>query len=69
VQPTFGFEGDPMRLMMARSGSPHHGFMAFYTYLSKVLNVDGVIHFGTHGALEFMQANRSDFRANAGRIV
>jgi hypothetical protein len=37
VQPTFGFEGDPMRLMMARSGSPHHGFMAFYTYLSKGL--------------------------------
>ncbi len=54
VQPTFGFEGDPMRLMMARGGSPHHGFMAFYTYLSKVLNIDGVIHFGTHGALEFM---------------
>src|SRR5215213_7779702 len=54
VQPTFGFEGDPMRLMMARSGSPHHGFMAFYTYISKVLNADGVIHFGTHGALEFM---------------
>src|ERR1041385_7180690 len=54
VQPTFGFEGDPMRLMMARSGSPHHGFMAFYTYLAKVMNADGVIHFGTHGALEFM---------------
>jgi magnesium chelatase subunit H len=54
VQPTFGYEGDPMRLMMSRSGSPHHGFMAFYTYLTKVLNVDGVVHFGTHGALEFM---------------
>ena len=54
VQPTFGYEGDPMRMMMARSGSPHHGFMAFYTYLSKVLNADGVIHFGTHGSLEFM---------------
>lgn len=54
VQPTFGFEGDPMRLMMARGGSPHHGFMAFYTYLSKILKADGVIHFGTHGALEFM---------------
>lgn len=54
VQPTFGFEGDPMRMMMARSGSPHHGFMAFYTYLAKVFNADGVIHFGTHGALEFM---------------
>jgi magnesium chelatase subunit H len=54
VQPTFGFEGDPMRLMMARGGSPHHGFMAFYTFLSKVFKADGVIHFGTHGALEFM---------------
>jgi magnesium chelatase subunit H len=54
VQPTFGFEGDPMRLMMARGGAPHHGFMAFYTYVSRVFNADGVIHFGTHGALEFM---------------
>ncbi|MFN2493046.1 MAG: cobaltochelatase subunit CobN [Pyrinomonadaceae bacterium] len=54
VQPTFGYEGDPMRLMMARSGAPHHGFMAFYTYLSKVLGVDAVIHVGTHGATEFM---------------
>jgi magnesium chelatase subunit H len=54
VQPTFGYEGDPMRLMMARSGSPHHGFMAFYTYLSRVLNIDAAIHVGTHGAMEFM---------------
>ena len=43
-----------MRLMMAQSGAPHHGFMAFYTYLSRILRVHGVIHFGTHGALEFM---------------
>lgn len=54
VQPTFGYEGDPMRLMMARSGAPHHGFMGFYTYLSKVLAVDALVHVGTHGALEFM---------------
>jgi magnesium chelatase subunit H len=54
VQPTFGFEGDPMRLMMARGAAPHHGFMAFYTYLSKVLEADAVVHVGTHGALEFM---------------
>jgi magnesium chelatase subunit H len=54
VQPTFGYEGDPMRLMMARSGAPHHGFMAFYTYLSRVLDVDAVVHVGTHGSLEFM---------------
>jgi magnesium chelatase subunit H len=43
-----------MRLMMARSGAPHHGFMAFYTYLSKILNADAVVHVGTHGAMEFM---------------
>jgi len=54
VQPTFGYEGDPMRLMMARGGAPHHGFMAFYTYISKVLNADAVVHVGTHGAMEFM---------------
>jgi magnesium chelatase subunit H len=39
---------------MARGGAPHHGFMAFYLYLSRVLDVDAVIHVGTHGALEFM---------------
>jgi magnesium chelatase subunit H len=54
VQPTFGYEGDPMRLLMARSGAPHHGFMALYTYLEKVFRADVLIHLGTHGALEFM---------------
>jgi magnesium chelatase subunit H len=54
VQPTFGYEGDPMRLLMARSGAPHHGFMALYTYLEKVFLADAMVHVGTHGALEFM---------------
>lgn len=54
VQPTFGYEGDPMRLLMSKGSTPHHGFMGFYTYLSKVLDVDAVVHVGTHGSLEFM---------------
>jgi magnesium chelatase subunit H len=54
VQPTFGYEGDPMRLLMAKSGAPHHGFMALYTYLEKVFRADAVVHLGTHGAMEFM---------------
>ena len=54
VQPTFGYEGDPMKLMMARSGGPHHGFLAFYAYIEKIFQADAVIHVGTHGALEFM---------------
>eukprot|EP00597_Dinobryon_sp_UTEXLB2267_P003576 CAMPEP_0170079374 /NCGR_PEP_ID=MMETSP0019_2-20121128/15771_1 /TAXON_ID=98059 /ORGANISM="Dinobryon sp., Strain UTEXLB2267" /LENGTH=1316 /DNA_ID=CAMNT_0010292799 /DNA_START=302 /DNA_END=4252 /DNA_ORIENTATION=+ len=54
VQPSFGYEGDPMRLLFSKSASPHHGFAAYYTYLEKVFDADAVLHFGTHGSLEFM---------------
>ncbi|CAJ1405423.1 unnamed protein product [Effrenium voratum] len=54
VQPTFGYEGDPMRLLFAKSASPHHGFAAFYTYLEFIFKADALLHFGTHGSLEFM---------------
>ena len=54
VQPTFGYEGDPMRLLFSRSASPHHGFAAYYTYLEHIWKADAVLHFGTHGSLEFM---------------
>ncbi|MDP7994319.1 MAG: magnesium chelatase subunit H [Synechococcus sp. SP2 MAG] len=54
IQPTFGYEGDPMRLLYSRSASPHHGFAAYYTYIEKVWGADAVLHFGTHGSLEFM---------------
>jgi magnesium chelatase subunit H len=54
VQPTFGYEGDPMRLLFSRSASPHHGFAAYYTYLERIWEADAVLHFGTHGSLEFM---------------
>jgi magnesium chelatase subunit H len=54
VQPTFGYEGDPMKMLMARGGAPHHGFAAFYAFIEKVFGADAVVHVGTHGALEFM---------------
>ncbi|MDX6529157.1 MAG: magnesium chelatase subunit [Blastocatellia bacterium] len=54
LQPTFGFEDDPMRLLMSKGGTPHHGFAAFYAYLEKVFQADAVVHVGTHGAMEFM---------------
>lgn len=54
VQPTFGYEGDPMRLLFSRSASPHHGFAAYYTFVEKIFGADAVLHFGTHGSLEFM---------------
>jgi magnesium chelatase subunit H len=54
VQPTFGYEGDPMRLLVAKGGAPHHGFAAFHTYMENVFQADAVVHVGTHGAMEFM---------------
>lgn len=54
VQPSFGYEGDPMRLLFSKSASPHHGFAAYYSFVEKVWKADAVLHFGTHGSLEFM---------------
>merc|ERR1712166_251415 len=59
VQPSFGYEGDPMRLLFAKSASPHHGFAAYYTYLEKIFQADAVLHFGTHGSLEFMPGKQA----------
>lgn len=33
---------------------PHHQYLAFYRYLEKVLKIDALIHFGTHGTVEFL---------------
>ncbi len=64
VQPTFGYEGDPMRLLFSRSASPHHGFAAYYTYLNQVWGADAVLHFGTHGSLEFMPGKQMGMSAD-----
>ncbi|MDJ0780314.1 MAG: magnesium chelatase subunit H, partial [Gammaproteobacteria bacterium] len=54
VQPAFGYEGDPMRLLFEKGFAPTHAFSAFYRYLREDYGTDAVLHFGTHGALEFM---------------
>ena len=53
-QPSFGYERDPMRLLMAKDAAPNHAFAAFYTWIEQCFDADAVLHFGTHGALEFM---------------
>lgn len=64
VQPTFGYEGDPMRMLLAQGGSPHHGFMAVYTFLDRLFRADALIHVGTHGALEFMPGKQVGLSEN-----
>lgn len=59
MQPSFGYERDPMRLLMAKDAAPHHGFAAFYTWIEHVFGADAVVHFGTHGALEFMPGKQA----------
>jgi len=54
VQPAFGYEGDPMRLLFEKGFAPTHAFSAFYRYLREDFGADALLHFGTHGALEFM---------------
>lgn len=59
VQPGLGYEGDPMRLLFERGFAPTHAFSAFYRYLREDFGAHAVLHFGTHGALEFMPGKQT----------
>jgi magnesium chelatase subunit H len=63
IQPAFGYEGDPMRLLFEKSFTPTHAFSAFYRYLREDFGANAVLHFGTHGALEFMPGKQSGMSA------
>jgi magnesium chelatase subunit H len=59
VQPTFGWEGDPMRLLFERDFAPTHAFSAFYRWMREDFAAHAVLHFGMHGALEFMPGKQT----------
>lgn len=63
VQPAFGYEGDPMRLLFEHGFTPTHAFSAFYRYIREDFGAHAVLHFGTHGALEFMPGKQSGMSA------
>ncbi len=63
VQPTFGYEGDPMRLLFERGFAPTHAFAQFYLWLRNTFAADVVLHFGMHGALEFMPGKQAGMGA------
>ncbi len=64
VQPSFGYEGDPMRLLFEKGLAPTHAFSAFYRYLREDFKASAVLHFGTHGALEFMPGKQTGLGGN-----
>ena len=59
VQPAFGYEGDPMRLLFEKGFAPTHAFSAFYRWIREDFGAHAVLHFGTHGALEFMPGKQA----------
>ncbi|MBT8457088.1 MAG: cobaltochelatase subunit CobN, partial [Alphaproteobacteria bacterium] len=59
VQPTFGYEGDPMRLLFEKGFAPTHAFATFYRWLRNDFGADALLHFGMHGALEFMPGKQA----------
>ncbi len=63
IQPSFGYEGDPMRLLFEKGFAPTHAFSAFYRYIREDFAAHAVLHFGTHGALEFMPGKQSGLSA------
>ena len=63
VQPGFGWEGDPMRLLFDRGFAPTHAFVQFYLWLRNSFAADVVLHFGMHGALEFMPGKQAGLGA------
>ncbi len=63
IQPAFGYEGDPMRLLFEKGFAPTHAFSAFYRWLREDFRAHALIHFGTHGALEFMPGRQTGLSA------
>ena len=59
VQPVFGYEGDPMRLLFEKGFAPTHAFATFYRWLREDFGADVLLHFGMHGALEFMPGKQA----------
>ena len=63
IQPGFGYEGDPMRLLFEQGFAPTHAFSAFYRFLREDFGAHALLHFGTHGALEFMPGKQAGLSA------
>ena len=53
-QPARGVHADPNKTYHDTALPPHHQYFAFYRFVEKVFQADVLVHFGTHGTLEFL---------------
>ncbi len=54
VQPARGDHDKSDSLYHDKALVPHHQYLAFYCWLEQEFGADAVVHFGTHGTLEFL---------------
>ncbi len=54
IQPPRGFGVDPEAVYHATDLPPCHHYAAFYRWLADEWRADAIIHFGTHGTLEWL---------------
>ena len=66
VQPAFGYEGDPMRLLFERASRRRMRSPPSTAGSREDFGADAVLHFGTHGALEFMPGKQT---GHVGRLL
>lgn len=64
VQPDNGGYSDPIGLLYSTDASPSHSFTALYDWIARRFRADVILHFGTHGALEFMPGKQAGLAAN-----
>ena len=54
VQPARGYNIDPTSSYHDPDLVPPHGYLAFYAWLRKKMNIHAIVHFGKHGNLEWL---------------
>ncbi len=53
-QPARGWGEDTDQLYHAKDLAPHHQYVAAYQWVAKSFEADAILHFGTHGTLEWL---------------
>jgi cobaltochelatase CobN len=57
-QPLPGLGEDTFKLIHGTQKAPPHSYMSPYMWISEVFQADAIMHYGTHGSLEFTQGKQ-----------
>jgi len=58
-QPVRGWSEDLEKLYHADDLAPHHQYVAVYAWLRNEIDIDAIVHMGTHGTLEWLDGKDS----------